>query len=82
MYQSKPQWMILNGQTVGGLTVYHVDEFTTLHTTAGAQRIYHSKRCGLNGQTVVGLTVYYVDEFTTLHTTAGAQQFYHSKPFG
>ena len=31
----QPQWMLLNGQEVRGLTVYHVDALTTLYHTAG-----------------------------------------------
>ena len=34
-FHSKPQWMIFYGQTVGGLTVYSVDVFTTWYPIAG-----------------------------------------------
>ncbi len=35
IHLSKPQWMILNGQIVGGLTKHSVDAFTTQYHIAG-----------------------------------------------
>ena len=52
---SKPQWMILNGQTVRGLTVYCVDAITTwYHIAHWHSFINHSQPQWLilNGQTV------------------------------
>ncbi len=60
-YNSKPQWMILIDQIVGGLTVYCVDAFATrYHCRLMAQFIYNSttRWVILNGQIVGGLTVY------------------------
>ena len=68
----KPQWIILKGQTVGGLTVYCVDLFTPHDIILQAGITCNIKTTVddiKNGQTVGGLTVYCINLFTTLYYT-------------
>ncbi len=58
-----PLWMILNGQTVGGLTMSCVDAFTTRYHIEGrhiVSIISTIKWMILSGDTIGGLTVYSV----------------------
>ena len=61
--------MILNGQTVGGLTLYCVDAITTLiqYCSVSHSFIYKLKPQWmiLNGPIVGGLTLFCVDAITT-----------------
>ena len=78
-YCQKTQWMIFNGQTVGGLTVYCEDTCRCIQHVTGwgtctcVQCRNHLKTQWmiLNGQTVGGLTVdcVHVDTSRCIHHT-------------